>query len=237
MLSAISLAAQIKVSESVTKPVYVQPSDETALYSQFSTLSSSIASQEYPDLGDRRLYSADDFTVPSGFVWDIIRVESMNTSTLSGKTATFIVEIFADNSGLPAASPLYSQPDLGYTENVGTFSITLSSPIQLDPGIYWISIMADMPSVPYGQWGWGNFEGSQISNEFANRDPGNLLAGLWPPSWASGSTTFGTYGSYNLAFAIYGNASPNIPLGNRAVLLGISLIILFAGYRLRNVFA
>ncbi len=150
----VSLMAQLKM----TGPAGNYPASNKTdqLYSQMTSAGGAYASQEFPDFTNCRLQSADDFIVPSGSGWDIIEVEALGTywNGTNGPSPSFIVEIYADNAGLPAITPLFSQNNLSYIELSGLFTISLSGPIHLAPGHYWISIMAEMPFSPNGQWGW-----------------------------------------------------------------------------------
>ncbi|RKY54933.1 MAG: hypothetical protein DRP93_04400 [Candidatus Neomarinimicrobiota bacterium] len=204
--------------------------NDAALYSQMnSDNGTSYASQEFPDFGNSRLQSADDFIVPTGG-WDIERVEVLSPGN-GDPTSTFIVEIFADNAGIPGVL-LHSQIGLPFTEINQLFSIPLTSPIQLAEGHYWISVMIDQSFSPYGQWYWQPHAGSQINNEFANQDPDQLLGGTWPVTWGSGSSTIGGRVSYDFCFALYG--PPPIPISNWAIYFGIFLIGLFVIFRFRR---
>lgn len=227
-----SLMAQLQVSTPSGHFELVNSTKGTALYSQMSPDFSGIASQEFPDFGNCRLQSADDFVVPSGG-WDITSVEVLGSYfNGTGPVTTFIVEIYADNSGLPNSTALFSQTGLTYTDVGGLFSIPLSSTIQLDPGHYWISIMADMDFLLYGQWAWQMHAAPQINYPFANQDPCVLIGGAWGTTWTTGTTTMPGYPTHDFCFAIYG--APSIPVSNWALGIGLLLISGFIVIRFRR---
>lgn len=227
-----SVMAQLQSSQSISEFQSPNPNKDVALYDQLGSAQSTMASQEFPDFGDSRLQVADDFIVPSGG-WDLIRVDVLGQGIIPPQPdGSFIVEIYTDNGGLPSVAPLFMQDNLAVTENAGLYSITLSSQIHLDPGTYWICVMADMSFGTYGQWFWGNYQGTQINQKFALQDPDLLLGGGYPQTWDYGDFTWAGWTAYNACFALYGpDAPPAVPIGNWALVLAGILIVVFVVFR------
>lgn len=231
------VSAQIKTSVLGDGSAFVNNSKEVALYDQLAPWVTAVASQQFPDFGDSRLQTADDFTVPSGPGWDISRVEILATPSIavpSFPDVTFIIEVYENDGGIPAAVPYAMADNLAFTESAGLYSITLNSPMNLPPGDYWICVMPNMAFGLYGQLFWGFADGTQIGNELHVQDPDALTGGAFPTSWGAGSGFFPGYSAYNSSFAIYGeDASPSVPLNNWALIIGGMLIIGFTLVRVK----
>ncbi|NPD85023.1 hypothetical protein HNS38_09655 [Lentimicrobium sp. L6] len=236
---AAMVSAQIKTSVLGDGSVFVNNTKEVALYDQLAPWVTAVASQQFPDFGDSRLQAADDFTVPSGPGWDVSRVEILATPSIavpSFPDVTFIIEIYENDGGLPAAVPFAVADNLSFTESAGLYSITLNSPMYLPAGDYWISVMPNMAFGLYGQLFWGFADGTQIGNELHVQDPDGLTGGTYPPTWGAGSTVWPIYSAYNSSFAIYGeDASPSVPLNNWALIIGGMLIIGFTLVRVKMI--
>ena len=235
-LISMSLSAQLSISgPSVKNYDSKSTTAGLVLYSQMiPSASGAIASQEFPDFSNSRIQSADDFMVPAGDGWDIITVEAIGTYFNGlGPAPSFIVEIYSDMPGLPNTL-LFSQSDLPYTEVGGLFSIDLSTPIHLNTGHYWVSVMAKMEFANGGQWAWQRHEVPQINHEFANQDPNQLLGGAWPATWGPGSITMGNGASYDFCFSLIGDPPPSVPISNWPIYLSLLLISLFIIVRLKK---
>jgi hypothetical protein len=231
LISSFALSAQIQASW-FNKISYNTDfnTKSTILYEQMTPDISGfvVASQEFSDMSNSRLYSADDFIIPTGNNWDInsIGVYGHYWNGSGGPVDNFIVGIYSDNNGLPGTL-LYTQSGLPYSESSGLFLIDFTQTISLPAGHYWISVMAHMALDPNGQWGWLIHAKPQINYEFANQDPDQLLGGGWPTTWDSGSNTIGNYDSYDFCFVLYGDpsSSQSVPVSNWAIIFSILLII------------
>lgn len=234
------LFAQLQMSSSNMDSQFERNTKEVAFHDQLQTPEGSMASQQFPDFGNSRLQAADDFTVPSGLSWDLSRVEIFGI-TNSGlpipafPTASFIIEIYEDNGGLPAASPLFMQDGLSFTESSGLYSISLNTPLNIPPGNYWICVMPNMEFGLYGQLFWSTFSGTQVTNKFAVQDPDFLLGGGYPITWEYGDFVWPGVSAYNACFALYGEDAPppSVPLNNWALIIGGMLIIGFTLVRVK----
>jgi len=209
--------------------VVVPSSDGTAIYSQMNSESAFIPSQQLPDAGDCALQSADDFVVPAGSGWDFNRVDVVAAvGGAGGPVPSFVIYIYENNISVPAATAMYMQDNLSYTVDGNVYSISLSSIIHLDPGHYWISVVASMSSSE-GLYGWSWFDGTQQWYECANQDPCNLWSGTWPTSWGSSSGQYPSRSTWDLCFALYMDSHPT-PLSTWGIIaviftIGVSLVI------------
>jgi len=210
------------------------------LYAQMnpSTTYGDVASQQFTDLSNSVAQIADDFMVPMGKTWDISAVAAMGGYfNGSGPADNFTVQIYADNSGIPASIPMFEQTGLTYSEITGRFDIPLTSTIQLNAGHYWISIFAVMDFSQNGQWGWAWNDDAQINDVFADQDPDQLFGGAWPVSWGPSTAVAIWAGrpNYDLSFEINGTeATAAVPVSNWAIVLGIFLIAIFMVVRYRR---
>ena len=214
----------------------------TVLYAQMNPYGGVVASQKFTDLGDKTAQVADDFTVGTSKIWSLSTINVLgNYFNGPGIAENFTVQIFADNNGVPASTPLYEQTGLGYTEISGNFTISLTSSIVLNSGHYWLSVFAEMdyyqasPGANYGQWGWA-WEGlPQDGNVMSNRDPDQALGGSWPATWEPGTNTWPNAAVLDLCFQLNGSeTTAAVPVSNWAIILGVLLIGIFMAVRYRR---
>src|SRR4029434_7269330 len=69
----------------------------------------------------------------------------------TGSANSFNVRFYADDDGLPGI--LVEELAMPYTLNGSTFSVTITPPVHLDSGSYWVSVQARMDFAVGGQWG------------------------------------------------------------------------------------
>jgi hypothetical protein len=122
-------------------------------------------------------FAADDFVVPSGQSWSINGVDVVGNYSSSGGPAASVNVFFYSNSAgnLPLGS-IATYASLAYSGGP-SFTVTLSPPLTLGTGTYWVSVQANQNFTTSGQWYWDN--GTVTSNAgaaFAN--PG----GGWAPA-------------------------------------------------------
>lgn len=98
--------------------------------------------------------AADDFVVPAPG-WTVESVDVDGEYSATGPAASFHVYFYADAAGLPGALEA-SRLDQSYTGTAGDASITLSPPVDLAPGTYWVSVQARQDFNTAGQWFWDN---------------------------------------------------------------------------------
>ena len=85
---------------------------------------------------------ANDFIVQDGETWsvDSIDVDGMYFNG-TGPADSFNVRFYADDVGLPGAL-VEERLAMPYTLNGSTFSVTITPPVHLGSGSYWVSVQA-----------------------------------------------------------------------------------------------
>jgi hypothetical protein len=136
-----------------------------------------ITSQDYePKFDNYDSFAADDFVIPPGQIWNITEVDVIGESSEPPVPPdSFHVFFYADSGTLPAtlvASRL-ANPYSGFF----TFVITLTSPVMLAEGTYWVSVQARGFHFG-GQWFWDNR--LVISNSERPGKPGRRFWGGLP---------------------------------------------------------
>ena len=143
-----------------------------------------IVSQKFLDEGDNIYDSrgADDFSLTSSCLLRAVDVTAQYFDG-SGPAEQEQVIVYADDDGAPGRQ-LTRQTLVGKaTDSTGSFRITLTKPLSLDAGPYWLSVRADMAfGNGSGEWGW---ETSTIQTGYPAvwRNPLNGLG--------TGCTTYG----------------------------------------------
>jgi len=200
----------------------------SALYTQMNPATTFITSQSYTDYSNDTAQVADDFVVPTGEDWHITEVSvfgGFDDGSGPDATTTFIVQFFSDNGGLPG-SVLFEESGLSFTEASGRYDFTLTNAVDLSGGTYWISVIAQMPWSPQGNWGpiWSvDVSAGEFS---AHRDPNNVLGGIWPATWTSTHVKWPSTDKLDFCFELQGTSTPTpiIPISNWAIIFGIFLI-------------
>lgn len=162
-----------------TPPAVSVPPD--VLWDQTSGISpADISSQDFTDGGgsldhfDTR--AADDFLVPGGFYWIINTVRAFGA--FDDATPDLIdslnIYFFADRGGLPGAeiARCVYKDILPEDITVPNFVIDLPFPCKLEPGLYWISVQANLGFIQNGQWFWHENSIQRLS-PFVWENPGN----------------------------------------------------------------
>ena len=157
---------------------------DAILYDQMSGAvgaAGAVMSQDFETARD--IYdtlAADDFVVPASG-WSITSVEVDGQYSEQGPAASFHVYFYADNSGQPGAllAARLAQP---YTGSAGDAAISLTTPVVLPAGTYWISVQARQDEIPNGWWFWGN-RTLLTNNSAVWKNSGN--------GWGTGCTDWG----------------------------------------------
>ncbi|CAI8780310.1 PEP-CTERM sorting domain-containing protein [Methylocaldum szegediense] len=154
------------------------PSHAAVLYSQLDNPSSSgITSQEFEiPRSNLNTMAADDFVI-TGETWKIEELYIPGSlsgsphSSLLAAGAAVNVTFYQDDSGKPGA--LYASfLNQQFTEgDPGELTITLSIPVELDSGTWWLSVVVVL-DYDGGQWYWGS---RTVQTGFAAvwQNPGN----------------------------------------------------------------
>ncbi|CAN5465278.1 hypothetical protein BH10BAC5_BH10BAC5_11870 [soil metagenome] len=152
--------------------------------------------------------TADDFVVPVGVNWtiDSLLVRGLYSA---GSTAmdSLGVQVFADSSGTASAIPTATRVILPNRRLTGdTLSRTLSSPIVLAPGRYWLSVYGiynTSTTLTTTRWNWST---GTLANQMEARlrDKTGIFGlpdGNWKTLSSLGVTNPSTY------FLLYGTAA------------------------------
>jgi len=141
-----------------------------------------VTSQDFePELDSHDSFAADDFVVPAGQIWNITEVHVIGESSEPpAPPDSFHVFFYMDRATLPGA--LVESRLANQYSGFGEFVITLTSPVTLTEGAYWVSVQAREDSTSSGQWFWDNR--LVISNSGAAwQNPGG--------GWGDGCLTWG----------------------------------------------
>ena len=114
-----------------------------------------VTSQDFETANDPfDSFAADDFVVPGGETWSITGVDVAGEYSTGGPAASFNVFFYADSATLPGT--LVATRLANPYSNGANAVITLTSPVILTPGTYWVSVQARQDFTPAGQWFWDN---------------------------------------------------------------------------------
>lgn len=161
-----------------------------------------VSSQNFePSMNAFDNAGADDFTIPAGQRW-LIQAVIVTGFYFNGpgpadsETVTF----YRDAGGLPGAV-ISTQTVVG-TDNAGSFTIRLPSPVRLRQGTYWVSVVANQNLTPDGQWGWET-RTIQNGNPAAWQNPGDGF-GTGCTTWANMQGCIGFGEGPDFMFALFG---------------------------------
>lgn len=175
------------------------------------------ASQEFPDSPAYSSFLSDDFVVDE--IWKIDKIfvpgDGWNgfTSLLNATALTW--QIYADDGGVPAGNPhggslpvwsatfTPTSPNVtlstGHTGYLSNTLLELTTPIELDPGHYWLLFYPTLELTSFGQFG---LHGSDTINgeigKFINPANGYGYGADWMDWYVSGAL------SHDIAFSIGG---------------------------------
>jgi hypothetical protein len=115
-----------------------------------------VTSQDFePALDNYDSFAADDFVVPAGQRWNITQVHVIGEySEPPVPLDSFHVFFYRDSATLPGTlvASRVANPYSGFVD----FVITLTSPVTLTEGTYWVSVQAREDFNTSGQWFWDN---------------------------------------------------------------------------------
>ncbi len=174
-----SLAISPLMEDNGTPPAVSAPPD--VLWDQTAGISSAdISSQDFTDGGGQLDHydtrAADDFLVPDGFYWiiDDIRAFGAFDDTTPDLIDSLDIYFFEDRDGLPGVEikKCVYKDVLPEDITVPNFVIDLPSPCRLGPGVYWVSVQANIGFIVNGQWFWHENTIRRLS-PFVWENPGN----------------------------------------------------------------
>jgi len=146
--------------------------------------------------------AADDFVVPTGEVWTIDSLLIPGTS--SGLFAVSNVFFYADEPDTIPGTLVAVDTTAITSDAAGLLSISLSTPVVLSEGTYWVSVQPQGEVGVTGQWFW-YLHTSANGNIWAWQNPGGGFgtnAASWLPH--SSVTVIGPYVDNDLSFLLYG---------------------------------
>ena len=208
-LTTSNAAAAPAITVSVIPPIPAAPA--IILYDQMNNPAPTpppppsdgvITSQDYePKFDNYDSFAADDFVVPAGQIWNITEVDVIGESSEPPVPPdSFHVFFYADSGTLPGAlvASRLANPYSGFI----SFLITLTSPVMLGHGTYWVSVQAREDFTSSGEWFWGNR--LVISNSGAAwQNPGGGF-GANCPTWGRKTTCLPTQNGPDQLFRLVG---------------------------------
>jgi hypothetical protein len=152
------------------------PTPGTVLYDQYDNFATvepvNIPSQdaEAPlDFFDSQ--AADDFIVPAGQTWQVTEVDVLGEYDSTGPAASFHVFFYENGAGDLPGTLVASRLESPYTGS-SDFVITLTEPVTLPEGHYWVSVQARQDIITSGFWLFHN-RTVQSNSGAAWQNPGN----------------------------------------------------------------
>ncbi len=204
------------------------------LYDQTANQSTNgFGSQDFTDAGGGNdafdSLGADDFLVTDGQIWSISEVDvpGFLGAGAPGPVDSVDVTFYEDAGGTPGAALCMYDDVVPAAQVAGALSITLPSPCNVPPGMAWLSVQANLPSTPNGQWFWF-LESVQTFSEFVWENPNDgFMTGC--TSFMPGTTCGAS--DPDLSFVLRGVVRSDIPtlstvsLGALALLLALGAMV------------
>ena len=208
-LTTSNAAAAPAIAVSVIPPIPAAPA--IILYDQMNNPAPTpppppsngvITSQDYePKFDNYDSFAADDFVIPPFQIWNITGVDVIGESSEPPVPPdSFHVFFYTDSGTLPGTlvASRIANPYSGFF----SFFITLTSPVMLGEGTYWVSVQAREDFTSSGEWFWGNR--LVISNSGAAwQNPGGGF-GASCPTWGRKTTCLPTQNGPDQLFRLVG---------------------------------
>lgn len=184
-------------------------------------------------VGAQEAQTADDFTVPAGLMWTIefVYSEGFSSAVPGVVPDSFAVIFYEDAGGLPGAVVAEEVIAVGGAVTDTTQEFTLASPVVLQAGTYWVSIVGEYQGttgLAEGRWNWTTGP-TAIDNEASLQDTAAFFGGVlpWTPLSLLGVT------DPSALFALRGtstNALPeSVPVPTLSQWSLILLVLVLAG--------
>jgi len=127
------------------------------LYDQYDNQADfDVASQQFEaEFSVYDSLAADDFVVPGGQNWTVQQVD-VDGEYNGGPADSFHVHFYSNAAGNLPGSLVGDALASSYAGSGGDAVITLSSPVTLSAGTYWVSVQARQSYGSAGQWFWQN---------------------------------------------------------------------------------
>lgn len=184
---------------------------QTILFDQSSITASgsnNSPSQKFTDFSNNVMETTDNFTIPNGEIWALDSVEFGGVyGNTNGQTSQIEVNIYAKNTITGFPSTLIANDVINIPLNTNAeIMVSLTTPVVLNSGDYFVSFLVVMPNNPNGQF-FINALPLPTSDTDAVyfRDPGNLLS-LGYTSWTKLDHNQTAISAYkNLDFKLIGS--------------------------------
>lgn len=168
----------------------------------------SITSQNFESsLDNYDSYAAEHFGLMDD-IWSVTEVEVRGAYFGGTGTAESVnVWFYTDSAGLPNElihSSLNVIPSNGLSS--GSFSIPLSSPLELVEGMYWVCVQANMNFNSSGQWGWTTST-DYFFEQSVWKNPGSGFGSICT-DWNYRAANCGIGTAPGLCFALIGDIVP-----------------------------
>ncbi len=209
VVSFSSFAQNLSISNNTGHEEFNSTSRGAVLYDQTANPGTNGSPSQYFSDFTAAGESADDFTVPGGFTWNINEVFIVGTYN-AGAGANYqdvSVYIYDNNAGVPG-NLVYSALNVAVTFPASAdFDVVLPTVASLPAGTYWLSVIINMAFNPGGsQFFWS--QGTVQHGSFhCFRDQQNLFGTGLFANWASTQGTgIGGGVEPDLLFTVYGEA-------------------------------
>jgi hypothetical protein len=176
-LFALAIPSELAVAPSLAEEsATATPNPASVLYDQYDNTATeepvNIPSQDAEtalDFFDSQ--AADDFIVPAGQSWNVTEVDVLGEYDSDGPAASFHVFFYENGAGDLPGMLVASRLGNPYTGS-SDFVITLTEPVTLSEGHYWVSVQARQDIITSGFWLWHN-RTVQSNSGAAWQNPGN----------------------------------------------------------------
>jgi hypothetical protein len=171
------------------------PTGSTVLYDQSGATEDGFPSQNFSSAYDAYdSQGADDFVVSDAAGWTVSAFNFQLLAAGDPSTATYDIQVFPDNSGLPDAAATCSYSSIPGTldASLTSLSVSLPSPCVLPQGTYWLSMVGNLDFAIGGQIFW-SLESATFGANAAWQNPGDGF-GLGCTTWTD-NTVCGAGGS------------------------------------------
>ncbi len=176
-LLALAIPSELAVAPSLEEGSPTPtPTPGAVLYDQYDNFATkepvNIPSQDAEtalDFFDSQ--AADDFIVPAGQTWHITEVDVLGEYDSTGPAASFHVFFYENGAGDLPGMLVASRLENPYTGS-NDFLITLTQPVTLSEGHYWVSVQARQDIITSRFWLWHD-RTVQSNSGAAWQNPGN----------------------------------------------------------------
>ena len=175
-------------------PNNVRPNGSTVLYDQTGTVVNGAPSQNFESAFDAYdAQGADDFVVTDAAGWTLSAFNFVVSATADPSSATYDIEVYPDNGGLPGASAVCSYPAATgvLTSGNTALSVALPTPCSLSQGTYWVEMVVNLDFGTGGQVFWSDYSPGGTGANSKWQNPGGGF-GTSCSTWSDLATCVGS---------------------------------------------